>query len=124
MADEYPVLVGIVQKFPDSPTVAERTVEVQGESTVVREFTVKATGSQALIRVSLWPQWADVVIEEGDFIAANGKFTSQEGKSTTFYNLNPFHLHVNGQKQVADRTDAPEGKAKPARKVDAEAAPF
>lgn len=122
MAEDYPVLVGVVQKFPDSPAVAERTVQVQNEDTVVREFTVKAAGSQALVRVSLWPPWGDVAIEEGDAIIANGKFTTQEGKSTTFYNLNPFHLHVNGQKQVADRTDAPE--AKPARKVDADAAPF
>lgn len=91
MADRtYATLVGIVQQFGEDPVMRERTVAGQS----VREFTVKSATSDKLVRVTLWPEWDDVVVEAGTGIIAEGTLAVNESGTKTYYNLNPKTLAI------------------------------
>jgi hypothetical protein len=112
----YAVLVGIVQKFGDKDVVAEK----EANNVTLREFTVKAAGSQKLVRVTLWPEFAHVPIEAGDSFLGEGKFTQSEGKNMTFLNLSATVVHVNGKKYGKQDVETDEVVNRPA--ADAEPA--
>lgn len=99
MADEYVVASGVVQQFGDKPAVATR--EVNGQN--VREFVIKAVGSQKLIRITLWPEWDSVEVGAGDGIIADGKYNVSEKNGTTYYGLTPARLSVSPAASKAPR---------------------
>lgn len=106
MSDKtYATLVGIVQKFGEEPAV--KVKEVGGQT--VREFTVKSTkvnedGRSTLVRVTLWPEWEDVVIEQGAGVFAEGQLATNDSKGVTYYNLTPKTLAITLPVAKAGRT--------------------
>lgn len=103
---EYAVLAGVVQKFGTKDTMTYRDVEVGGDSLQVTEFTVKASGSQTLVRVTLWPEFEDIEVYAGDGILAEGKFSQSKGKGdTTFYNLSAKSIAIIPASRSATRSE-------------------
>lgn len=99
-SNTYLVVSGFVQKFPDKDAVV--TKDANGQK--VREFTVKAVGSQKLVRISVWPEFAAQEIKDGDFVNAEGKFSQSEGSGgTMFFNLSASKLTVTPGAVRADR---------------------
>lgn len=91
MADKYASVAGFVQKFGDKPAVEEREANNQ----TVRQFVVKALGSQKLIRITVWPEFASTGITAGDFVAVDGKFSVTQGKNGgEFYGVSASTLFV------------------------------
>lgn len=87
MADAiYRTVSGFVQFDP-----TER--DANGQE--VRDVLIQQTGSEgANIRVTIWPEFKDVVINKGDWLAANGKFTVNEVKGKKYLNLSANALAV------------------------------
>lgn len=115
----YMVVGGYIQKFPDKPAVATREVNDQE----VRDFTVRALGSQKLIRVTLWPEFGHAEVSEGDLIHSEGALNVSENNGRTYYSINARWLNVNGERIDANRDDSPQRSSKPAS-VSTEDAPF
>lgn len=88
--NEYVVIQGQVQQFKDKPVIAER--EVSGGT--VRDFTVKTSPGQKLVRVTLFPEFDDVEITKGAFISADGRYSVNESNGNTYYNLTASSLVV------------------------------
>lgn len=87
----YAVAYGPIQKFPDRDAV--EIADVNGQT--VRKVTIKAVGSQKLIRVTVWPEHADVPLGQGYWVSAEGKFDISEGKQgQTFLSLSASNLKV------------------------------
>lgn len=88
---EYATAVGFVQ-FP----VTER--EANGSD--VRDVTIRTPGTVlgggALIRITVWPDLNEAVIEEGDFVAVDGKLDVRVVDDKTYLNLSASKLAVNG----------------------------
>ena len=95
MADQkkvYADAAGFIQKFgTDKEAVTER--DVNGGT--VKDFTIKAIGSQKLIRVSVFDEF-DVEIPEDAFIAVEGVFTKREVNGVTYNNITASKLAVDG----------------------------
>lgn len=86
MADTYRTVTGFVQF-----DVNER--EANGQD--VRDFVVQQAGGDGVnIRVTVWPEFADVSISKGDFVAASGKLTKNTSKGKTYLNLSARDLVV------------------------------
>jgi len=78
LADTYAVVSGFVQDFGNPDTaVTER--DANGKA--VREVTVRAVGTQKNVRITIWPEFKDTELAAGDFIVAEGKFTSNLGQA-------------------------------------------
>jgi single-stranded DNA-binding protein len=72
-AKEFKGAGGFVQ-FP----VEERDVNGQ----TVRDVTIRALGSDgAYIRITVWEEWADLDIDEGDLVFIDGPFEAREGQT-------------------------------------------
>lgn len=70
---EFKAAGGFIQ-FP----VEERDVNGQ----TVRDVTIRSLGSEgAYIRITVWPELADVELEEGDLIFVDGPFEARTGQS-------------------------------------------
>ena len=69
----------------------------------VRDATIRSIASGDLIRVTLWPDFEDADIEEGDFIAVDGKFTQREVKGKTYTNASARKLAVSKAVQPKER---------------------
>lgn len=106
MADsQYVVVAGVVQQFKDKPVVTERPVSEQ----TVREFTIKAVGSQKLVRITLFPEFEDVEIVKGASVVADGKYTVNENGGKTYYNLTATALSITppikrGEREVVNQS--------------------
>jgi hypothetical protein len=82
----YRTVSGFVQFDVNERDVNGRTV---------RDFLVQQTGSEGKnIRVTLWPEFADVAIEKGDLVFATGKFTTPNIKGKTYLNLSANRIAV------------------------------
>ena len=46
------------------------------------------------VRLTVWPDHAGTILSKGDFIAAKGKFTTNNAKGKTYYNLSVSDLWV------------------------------
>jgi hypothetical protein len=70
MSDKvYAVVEGIVQFDP-------RDREANGKKIV--DVAVKAVGSQALVNITIWPEFQlSAPIKKGDWVAADGEFTQR-----------------------------------------------
>lgn len=89
MAD-YATAVGFVQ-FP----VNER--DANGKE--VRDVTIRTPGTPeagggALIRITVWPDLADVDVNEGDFVAVDGKVEVRVVDGKTYINMSASKLAV------------------------------
>lgn len=120
MADKpYYTVAGFVQKFGDKPAIETR--EVSGQN--IREFTVKAIGTQKLVRITLWPEFNGVTIDKGLFVVADGKFSTSEGTNgRQFYNLSATELATLRVQERAERDTVNSGGG--SRVVDTDSAPF
>lgn len=91
MADTvYASADGFVQFDP-------RTREVNNQT--VRDVTIKSTGAQKLIGITLWPEWDDVEINKGDFVAVDGSYTvrtvqGDDGGTKEYHNISAGSLAV------------------------------
>lgn len=91
MADTtYASVAGFIQFDP-----VER--EVNGKS--VTDITVKAIGSQKLVKITVWPDFEELSLKKGFFVAADGKFESrmgqkQDGSPVEYLNLSAKDLFV------------------------------
>lgn len=88
----YADAAGFIQKFGNDKD-AVTTRDVNGGS--VRDFTIKAIGSQKLIRVSVFDEF-DCEIPEDAFIAVEGVFTKREVSGTVYNNITANKLAVDG----------------------------
>lgn len=101
MADQYATVVGFVQ-FP----VEERELP-SGQN--VRDVTVRPFGiDMPLVRITVWPEFAGTDIQEGDFVAVDGKYEervadNKEGQKRTYRNLNPQKLAILAAAPRAER---------------------
>lgn len=70
---------------------------------------IGATGNEVpLLRVTIWPDFGDVNLSKGDFIAADGKFDTQTKNGKTYYNLSASELVViPGVKKVTEEVENP-----------------
>lgn len=102
MSDKtYLVVSGFVQKFGDKPAVERK--DVNG-STVI-EFTIKAIGTQKLLKVSAWADsFEDFTVNAGDFVAVDGEYKQREGTNgTVFHNLTAYSVVVSPQVAKKER---------------------
>lgn len=87
--------------MPDYATVAgfiqfdvnER--EVNGQA--VRDATVRAVGTQKLVKITVWSDFEEVPLSRGDFVVVDGKFSTNEGQTKdgtpiTYLNLSASNL--------------------------------
>lgn len=88
--NEYVVVQGQVQQFKDKPVIAER--EVSGGT--VRDFTIKTSPGQKLVRITLFGEFDSVDIAKGDFVSADGRYSVNESNGNTYYNLTASSLVV------------------------------
>jgi hypothetical protein len=61
---DYVVAAGFIQWEPEIR-------EVNGQT--VRDVKVHAIGSQKPFRITLWPEYAGIALQRGDFIVAEGR---------------------------------------------------
>lgn len=108
----YPVFSGLIQQFGDNPAVVTR--DANGQS--VRDVTIKAVGSQKLIRLTVWPEYAGVEFGKGYKMEGEGALTVSEGKDgKTYYNISvstllpPIAPLPKADKQVVNATAAAAG---------------
>jgi hypothetical protein len=103
----YASAAGFIQ-FP----VEEK--EVNGKD--LREFVIRGLGSQKLIKVTLWDEWAATEVKKGDFVAVDGKFESslgqaKDGSQREYLQITAYSLIVTPGIEKAER-DAVVSKAK------------
>ena len=101
---EYAAAAGFVQKFPDKDAVAEK--EVNGQT--IREFVIRTVATQKLVKVTLWPEYKDVVVSDGDFVAVDGKFEQslgqgRSGQQIEYLSISPYKLVVVPAAERAER---------------------
>lgn len=102
MSDEYKLVVGRVQFAPQTAQATGKTV---------RRVAVKTVGpQQALVTVTLWPEHDAAEVNQGDFLFAEGKFSSRvapkkDGSGdATFFDLSASDIAVIPAAGKAQRT--------------------
>lgn len=99
MAD-YATAVGFIQ-FP----VEERELPSKD---VVRDVSIRTPGLDApLIRITVWPEFADTELNEGDFIAVDGEYTeriaTKNDRPVTYRNMSAKRIAVVAQAEKPER---------------------
>jgi hypothetical protein len=94
----YLVAAGFIQKFPNKDAVSVR--EANGQK--VRDITIKAVGSQKLIRVTVWPEFESVDLGEGYYVAVEGKY-SASGDNGQFHNISAARIFAAPSGKKAER---------------------
>lgn len=101
-AKQYAVAQGIVQKFGDKPAVVDR--EVSGQT--LKEFTIKSLNTQALVRVTLWPELGSSAskVVKGALVAVDGQASSYQGKDgQTYHSITAREIVIVPPEAKADR---------------------
>lgn len=80
---EYVTIAGIVQFDPRTRQAGDKEV---------RDVLVRAIGSNKNFSVTVWPEKSGIPINKGDFLVADGKYTSsvgqnKQGEQVTYHNL-------------------------------------
>ena len=80
---EYITVAGIVQFDPRQRQAGDKQV---------RDVVVRAIGSNKNFSITIWPEKGNVVISKGDFLIADGKYSSsvgqnKAGEQVTYHNL-------------------------------------
>lgn len=60
----------------------------------LRDIVIRAAGSQKNVRITVWPDHADVALAKGDWVSADGAFEVREHDGKTFNNLSAYFLTV------------------------------
>lgn len=89
--------------------------EVNGQD--IREFVIRTIGSQKLLKVTLWPEWKDVPVEKGDFVAVDGKYEQSLGQAADgtpreYLSITAYYLVVTPGEQKAEREVVTKSAAK------------
>lgn len=104
--DEYITVAGIIQFEPRTRTAGGKEV---------RDVAVKALGNNKLVNITVWPE-KTTPLNKGDFIVADGKFTTstrqnKDGEQQTYYNLSANTLiNFGGETGVSAPSSAPTSK--------------
>ena len=107
---DYATITGFVQF-----EVNERELD-NGDK--VRDLTVGLTGVNApRVRVTLWPEFADVDVDEGDFVAVDGTWEERTGQNkagekVTYRNVNARRIAVTKGAERAEREVSNKKKAR------------
>jgi hypothetical protein len=64
MSSKYAVVAGFIQYDPEYR---------QANDQPVRDIKVRAIGSQAMVRITVWPELDHVPLVKGDFVAVEGR---------------------------------------------------
>ena len=107
---EYMTIAGIVQ-FPPR--------ERQAGGKQVRDVLIRAIGDNKNYSITVWPENGNIPINKGDFLVADGKYSSsvgqnKEGSQVTYHNLSSntiFRLDGNSDGVVAPTASAPTAAA-------------
>jgi hypothetical protein len=57
------------------------------------DVLIQNLANQQNVRVTVWPE-AELTVEKGDFIAANGEFTTRDKDGVTYYNLSAINDRI------------------------------
>jgi hypothetical protein len=87
--DEYITVAGIVQ-FPP------RERKAGGKD--VRDVAIRSIANNKMINITLWPEKANITVNKGDFVVADGKYTqsmgqNKNGEQQTYHNLSAITFH-------------------------------
>lgn len=90
----YITVAGIVQFDPRNRKAGDKDV---------RDVAIRSIADQKMYNVTLWPEKENVKVAKGDFIVADGKYTSavgqnKDGEQVTWHNIsaNTFHNLASG----------------------------
>lgn len=110
---EYASAAGFIQFDPKSR-------DVNGKA--IRDVTIRALGSNKIVRVTVWPDHAATPLAKGDFIAVDGKFSTNKGQNAageeiTYYNLSAstllrFESAGKAARETTNTTSAPAAEDK------------
>lgn len=86
----YMGVSGFIQFDPKEREVGERTV---------RDIVVRPTNSSSgqNFYVTLWPDFKDVELEKGEFVAIEGKYSATTKEDKTYHNLSCQRIAVRGE---------------------------
>lgn len=94
MADDYRSISGFIQFEPNDREAAGKQV---------RDISVRLSNTKGTqVRVTMWPDFKDVSLAKGDFIAIEGKYTevtkdNQDGDPVTYKNLSAQLVYKDGK---------------------------
>lgn len=80
---EYITIAGIVQFDPRTRKAGDKDV---------RDVLIRAIGDNKNYSITIWPEKANIPINKGDFLVADGKYSSsvgqnKNGEQVTYHNL-------------------------------------
>lgn len=86
---DYITVAGIIQFDP-------RDRQAGGKD--VRDVAVRAIGNNKMVNITVWPENEHIPLAKGDFIVADGKFSStpgqnKQGEAVTYNNLSATVIH-------------------------------
>lgn len=109
--NEYRSVAGVVTFDPQEREVAGKTIQ----SVTIRPM---ALGNAPLVNLTVWPE-NRITVKRGDFILANGKYTTREGQTSdgdprTYHDISVYSVVVlPAGEAVAASKPAAKGKKKP-----------
>jgi len=80
---DYITVAGIVQFDPRTRQAGDKEV---------RDVVIRAIGSNKNFSITVWPEKSGILINKGDFLVADGKYSSsvgqnKAGEQVTYHNL-------------------------------------
>ncbi len=80
---EYITIAGIVQFDPRTRQAGDKEV---------RDVVIRAIGSNKNFSITIWPEKSGIPVNKGDFLVADGKYTSsvgqnKSGEQVTYHNM-------------------------------------
>lgn len=80
---EYITIAGIVQFDPRTRQAGDKEV---------RDVVIRSIGSNKNFSITIWPEKSGIPVNKGDFVVADGKYTSsvgqnKSGEQVTYHNL-------------------------------------
>lgn len=80
---EYITIAGIVQFDPRTRQAGDKEV---------RDVVIRAIGSNKNFSITIWPEKSGIPVNKGDFLVADGKYSSsvgqnKAGEQVTYHNL-------------------------------------
>lgn len=89
---------------------------------IIRDATIRSLASGDLLRISFFPDFEEVPLERGDYIAVDGKVTEREvegddGEVRTYVNMTAKRLFRGETYGVAAPAVAKKSASKPKRKT-------
>jgi len=78
-------LNGITQQFGENDVVTER----DSTAGTMRDFTIRTTGNQSLVRVTVFPEYAQAIenLQAGDGVYVDGSYSEREVSGKKYKNI-------------------------------------